>query len=146
MKSKVFYLFIALCAIFASCSSDNDENSESSNDWAGFEVYEGTWGPAVYTLKGVEYTCDPQNPGLNNIDRITFIKYDDNEIILRDEYYYNGVWKQRSDKILLWSKGKIYGSESDLQNGIPYTKIVKSGNYLTYESSYTSGIKFIKVD
>ena len=45
MKNLLFLLFAV--TLFCCCSSDNDDNNLN-----GFELYEGTWGPVSYTLKG----------------------------------------------------------------------------------------------
>ena len=135
---KILFLLLAV-TLFCCCSSSDDS---SENLLVGFEKYEGTWGPVSYTIKGVEYTCNPNSPSVNNINRFVFLKYSGEEIIMRTEYYSNGSWKQRSDKTLYWHNGSFYKSTTTGM-GDPYTDIVLSDDVLQLKSD--PGTKYKKV-
>ena len=80
MKNLLFLLFAV--TLFCCCSSDNDDNNLN-----GFELYEGTWGPVSYTLKGKVYPCNPEYPNINNIDRLVFLRWEDDKVILKSATY-----------------------------------------------------------
>lgn len=141
MKKILFLLFAV--TLFCCCSSDDGDG----NNLNGFEKYEGTWGPVVYTVKGEEHLCNPEYPDINNIPRLIFLKWHDNEIIMRTEHYYKGEWKHVSDKSLFWYNGgfykvKLVGSSS-VEIGDPYTDIVLSGDILQLQSD--PGTKYKKI-
>lgn len=141
MKNLLFLLFAV--TLFCCCSSDNDGN----NNLNGFELYEGTWGPVSYTLKGKVYPCDPEYPNINNIDRLVFLRWEDDKVIIRYECFYNGEWKHRTDKTFIWHNGKFYKiklvGSSNVEMGEPYTSITIDGGFM-YNSDY-EGVKFKKV-
>lgn len=137
---KLLCLFLALALL--GCSSDDDE----TNNLSGFEQYEGTWGPASYTLDGVVYDCDPNSPGVTNIDRIVFLRYEGDEVIMRTEYAVSGGWKHRRDKMLYWVNGAFHEvrlNGDKVEAGNLYTAITISGGYL-YDTDHP-GMKFVKV-
>jgi hypothetical protein len=139
---KILFLLLAV-TLFCCCSSDDGDG----NNLNGFEKYEGTWGPVVYTVKGEEHLCNPEYPDINNIPRLIFLKWHDNEIIMRTEHYYNGEWKHVQDYSLFWHNGgfykvKLVGSSS-VEMGKPYTDIVLSGETLYLQSD--PGTKYKKI-
>lgn len=140
MKNLLFLLFAV--TLFCCCSSDNDDNNLN-----GFELYEGTWGPVSYTLKGKVYPCNPEYPNINNIDRLVFLRWEDDKVIIRYECFYNGEWKHRTDKTFIWHNGKFYKiklvGSSNVEMGEPYTAITIDGDFM-YNSDY-EGVKFKKV-
>lgn len=140
MKNLLFLLFAV--TLFCCCSSDNDDNNLN-----GFELYEGTWGPVSYTLKGKVYPCNPEYPNINNIDRLVFLRWEDDKVIIRYECFYNGEWKHRTDKTFIWHNGKFYKiklvGSSNVEKGEPYTAITIDGGFM-YNSDY-EGVKFKKV-
>ena len=143
MKKYLFMVIslFAMATLFA-CSSDDDDN----NALTGFEQYEGTWGPTSYMLDGVEYTCDPNSPGVTNIDRLTFLRNEGQEVIMRIEYYGSGGWRHRRDKMLYWVNGAFHEvslNGDKVEAGNLYTAITLSGGYL-YHTDYP-GTKFVKV-
>lgn len=98
-------------------------------------------------LKAKNIYAIPINPDINNINRLVFLKYDGEQIIMRTEYYYKGEWKHRADKTLYWSNGgfykvKLVGS-SGVEIGDPYTDIVLSGDILQLQSD--PGTKYKKI-
>lgn len=101
MKKLLFLLFAV--TLFCCCSSD-----DGGNNLNGFELYEGTWGPVSYTLKGKVYPCNPEYPNINNIDRLVFLRWEDDKVIIRYECFYNGEWKHRTDQSFIWRNGKFY--------------------------------------
>lgn len=140
MKKILFFLFAV--TLFCCCSSDDGDNNLN-----GFELYEGTWGPVSYTLKGKVYPCNPEYPNINNIDRLVFLRWEDDKVIIRYEYFYKGEWKHRADKTLYWNNGgfykvKLVGS-SGVEIGDPYTDIVLSGDILQLQSD--PGTKYKKI-
>lgn len=140
MKNLLFLLFAV--TLFCCCSSDNDDNNLN-----GFELYEGTWGPVSYTLKGKVYPCNPEYPNINNIDRLVFLRWEDDKVIIRYECFYNGEWKHRTDKTFIWHNGKFYKiklvGSSNVEMGETYTAITIDGGFM-YNSDY-EGVKFKKV-
>ena len=139
---KILFLLLAV-TLFCSCSSDDD----GDNSLNGFEKYEGTWGPVVYSIKGKEHLCNPEYPDINNINRYVFLKYKGEQIIMRTEYFYGGTWKHRADRPLYWHNGgfykvKLIGS-SNVEMGEPYTDIVLSGDILYLQSG--PGTKYKKI-
>lgn len=143
MKNILFLLF-AVTLLFCCCSSDDGDNDNNLN---GFEKYEGTWGPVSYTLDGVEHSCNPNYPDISNINRLVFLKYDGEQIIMRTEYYNSGNWKHRADKTLYWHNGGLYKiklvGSSTVEMGEPYTDIVLSGDILYLQSD--PGTKYKKI-
>ncbi|MDY3284550.1 MAG: hypothetical protein SOX60_08595 [Prevotella sp.] len=141
MKNLLFLLFAV--TLFCCCSSDNDDN----NNLNGFELYEGTWGPVSYTLKGKVYPCNPEYPNINNIDRLVFLRWEDDKVIIRYECFYNGEWKHRADQSFIWRNGKFYKiklvGSSNVEMGEPYTAITIDGGFM-YNSDY-EGVKFKKI-
>lgn len=139
---KILFLLFAV-TLFCCCSSDDGDESNLS----GFEKYEGTWGPVAYTIKGKEHLCNPEYPDINNIPRLVFLKWRDNEVIIRSEYYYNGEWKHGSDMSYIWHNGGFYKVKTEdgknIEMGEPYTDIVISGDILYRQSD--PGTKFKKV-
>ena len=154
MKILKLLIFVSiLCFGLSSCSKDNSNNDNSeqseSNAWKGFETYEGTWAPVAYQLKGEWHECDPNNPGISNIDRLTFIKYKGNEVILRDEYYSSktGEWEQRSDSPLWWKDGSFYEDENCSASKKCTDIYVTTDGYLhlcSKHSTYVSSLKLKK--
>lgn len=140
MKKILFLLFAV--TLFCCCSSDDGDNNLN-----GFELYEGTWGPVSYTLKGKVYPCDPEYPNINNIDRLVFLRWKDDEVIIRYECFYNGEWKHRTDQSFIWRNGKFYKiklvGSSNVEMGEPYTAITIDGGFM-YNSDY-EGVKFKKI-
>lgn len=140
MKKLLFLLFAV--TLFCCCSSD-----DGGNNLNGFELYEGTWGPVSYTLKGKVYPCNPEYPNINNIDRLVFLRWEDDKVIIRYECFYNGEWKHRTDKTFIWHNGKFYKiklvGSSNVEMGEPYTAITIDGDFM-YNSDY-KGVKFKKV-
>lgn len=139
---KILFLLLAV-TLFCCCSSDDGDG----NNLNGFEKFEGTWGPVSYTLNGVEHSCSPTSPDINNINRYVFLKYDGEQIIMRTEYYYDGNWKHHTDKTLYWHNGgfykmKLVGS-STVEMGEPYTDVVLSGDILQLQSD--PGTKYKKI-
>lgn len=140
MKKLLFLLFAV--TLFCCCSSD-----DGGKNLNGFELYEGTWGPVSYTLKGKVYPCNPEYPNINNIDRLVFLRWENDKVIIRYECFYNGEWKHRTDKTFIWHNGKFYKiklvGSSNVEMGEPYTAITIDGDFM-YNSDY-EGVKFKKV-
>lgn len=143
---KILSLLLIVFAVFANYSCSDDEE----DDWQGFEKYEGVWGPAVYTLDGKEYECNPNYPNINLIDRVSFIKYEGTQVIVRNEYFNNGVWKHRYDDLFIFENGNFYETRIDgngLVKGNVYHGFIISDGYLTCpDRQACQGIKFVKVE
>lgn len=98
-------------------------------------------------MKGKVYPCNPEYPNINNIDRLVFLREEDDKVIIRYEYFYNGEWKHRTDQSFIWRNGKFYKiklvGSSNVEMGEPYTAITIDGDFM-YNSDY-EGVKFKKV-
>ncbi len=146
MKIFKLLLFVFIFIIsFSSCSKDDETYS-----WKGFEAYEGTWAPIAYELKGEWHGCDPNYPGISNIDRLTFIKYEGNGVILRDECYSSntGEWSHRRDQLLWWKDGSFY-EDAECSPSKKCTDLyISSEGYLHLCSShsyYFNGLRLKKI-
>lgn len=143
---KILILFLSLALIGCSSNDEVAGSGDEKTELKGFKRYEGTWGPVSYIYKGVEHLCNPNYPDINNIDRVIFLPYQGQEIILRTEYYYHGEWKHGRDITLFYIDGLFY---KKLNGGQPkaediFDSITLSDGFLYYTEC--PGVKFKKVN